>query len=221
MKVLSDLFDLGDQKDFPQIYSEWATCQKCEDLVKQRASNKHYVVVGDGYVTADVFIVTSWPRITDSKTGLPLESAAGKLIKSTVHEFIPEYDIFWTPVIGCRIVGHNRRYSIRVDNKYLDACRPRIKDLIEFIDPKLILLIGLASARSILGEDGKGLIGHYIKQDHSYLGRNLLVIPDPENVKSLKEQHTFSDKQVKQAELEVRQCLTDARRLYKQLKDPK
>jgi DNA polymerase len=123
-----------------QIYS----CKKCR-LWKD---TKH-AVPGEGSLNAKVMFVGQNPGADEDKLGRPFVGRAGKYLTKTLAEYcIRREDIFIT-----NIVKHVSPKNRKPFDDEVKACLPYLTAQINFIKPKIIVLLG-ASAKGTPRIDG-------------------------------------------------------------------
>jgi DNA polymerase len=112
-------------------------CKKC----RLWQGTKH-AVPGEGPLNAKVMFIGQNPGSEEDETGRPFVGRAGKYLTKTLAEFgIKREDIFIT-----NIVKHTSPQNRKPFDDEVDACLPYLITQINFIKPKIIVLLG-ASAK--------------------------------------------------------------------------
>jgi len=123
-----------------QIYG----CRKC----RLWEGAKH-AVPGEGPLDAKVMFVGQNPGADEDELGRPFVGRAGKYLTKTLNEYgIRREDVFIT-----NIVKHVSPQNRKPFDDEVRACLPYLTAEINFIKPKIIVLLG-ASAKETLRIDG-------------------------------------------------------------------
>ncbi len=125
-----------------EMKSQALGCKLCP--LSEKRTN---VVFGDGAQNAKIMFIGEAPGADEDMQGLPFVGRAGKLLDQILQEINwDRKNIYITNIVKCR-PPENRPplpYEISKCSKYL-------RFQIEYIKPKLIVLLGAVSAQSILG----------------------------------------------------------------------
>lgn len=115
-------------------------------LYAERVRNRVYPVIGEGSHHAEIMFIGEAPGRTEAQTGRPFAGAAGKLLDELLASIgVPRPDVYITNVIKDR-PPQNRDplpEEIGLYASFLDR-------QIEIIQPKIIVLLGRHSMRTIL-----------------------------------------------------------------------
>jgi uracil-DNA glycosylase len=126
------LTDMSMEEFNTQIYS----CQKCR--LWQGA--KH-VVPGEGPLDAKVMFVGQNPGADEDELGRPFVGRSGKYLTKTLAEYgIKREDVFIT-----NIVKHVSPENRKPFDDEIRACLPYLIAQINFIKPKIIVLLGVSA----------------------------------------------------------------------------
>ena len=127
---------------FKKLYYEFKLCHKCP-LGKRR---KHFVF-GAGNVDAPLLVIGEAPGAEEDEQGLPFVGRAGKLLTDMLAaiRIDRQKDTFITNVLKCR-PPENRTPEL----EEVSACLPLLKQQIEIMRPKAILLLGRSAAHALL-----------------------------------------------------------------------
>jgi DNA polymerase len=118
-------------------------CVKCP-LHESRTN----AVPGDGDVNARVMIIGEAPGKDEDETGHPFVGASGRFLNQVLEGTgIDRQDFFITNTVKCR--PPKNRTPKRLE---IDTCTSNyLFEQIELIDPRLLMLLGLVSAKTLLG----------------------------------------------------------------------
>ena len=117
---------------------QWKDCNKCG------RNNGFPVSLGEGYEKAQILLVTSFPPQKGNVLyGTNLALMTKLILESTDEELLLE-DIYLTSILGC---GGKHQVSLKEAN----TCRKRVWDIINAIDPDLIILSGEMAASKVSG----------------------------------------------------------------------
>lgn len=129
---------------------KWQSCEKCE-LCKTRKN----VVFGRGQLPADVFFCGEGPGQSEDVLAQSFVGPAGDLLNkwidravSTVKPIKP-IRMFFGNLVGCLPVNPSAgKKSHEPTVKQMDACLPRLEELLGMCSPRLIIKVGkLAGTR--------------------------------------------------------------------------
>ena len=124
----------------------YSNCNKCEKLYLSRSQ----VVFGSGSQSAKVILIGEAPGATEDKQGIPFCGMSGKILNELLSSAnLSREDIFITNTILCRPEKNRNPTKEEVSN-----CRSRLDNLIELIQPKVIVTIGNFATKRILGRTG-------------------------------------------------------------------
>lgn len=111
-------------------------------------ASRHIAVPGDGNVNAKVMIIGEAPGREEDETGHPFVGAAGRFLDSVLEgSGINRDDLFITNVVKCRPPQNRTPRKLEVDT----CVSNYLFEQIELINPKLIMLLGAAAAKKLLG----------------------------------------------------------------------
>lgn len=125
-----------------EIRSQALVCKLCP-----LSENRTNTVFGDGMIPTKVMFIGEAPGADEDIQGLPFVGRAGHLLDQILQEINwNRKDMYITNIVKCR-PPENRAplpHEISKCNKYL-------KFQIDYIKPKLIVLLGAVSVQTILG----------------------------------------------------------------------
>jgi len=149
---------------FNELKQKYSKCDKCP-LLKE---NRIQVVFGSGNKEADVLFIGEAPGANEDKQGIPFCGMSGKILDELLNTInLSREDIFITNTILCRPPDNRNPAKEEVNN-----CRERLDQLIEIMQPKVIVTIGNFATERIIGKTGiKSIRGKIF--DH----KNIKVVP--------------------------------------------
>lgn len=134
---------------------QWINCTRCS-LCKVRKK----VVLARGKIPCDVLYIGEAPGLSEDILGLPFIGPAGKLldqqIRQAEQEAGREFRKLWTNLVGCipKNPDTNRKNEEPLPEE-VEACNPRVEQLIKLAKPRIIVLVGdLAKAQGKIREWG-------------------------------------------------------------------
>ncbi len=144
-------------------------CRKC-DLCRHRT----HVVFGEGYPFADIMFIGEGPGYHEDMKGRPFVGKAGQLLDKilTVCGFSRNDNAYIANIVKCR--PPDNRDPLPVER---EACLPYLYKQIEYINPKIIILLGSVALKGIVDPDAKitSLRGSWTE----WKGRHLMPVYHP------------------------------------------
>ncbi len=132
--------------NFTSLKQQYSTCQKCSTLCTTRTQ----VVFGSGNPNADILLIGEAPGANEDKNGIPFCGMSGQILDQLLqHIQLSREDIFITNTILCRPPNNRNPKKEEVEN-----CRERLDQLIEIMQPKVIVTIGNFATERIIGKTG-------------------------------------------------------------------
>jgi DNA polymerase len=143
-------------QNIQELHKEIASCHLC-DLSKSRTQ----AMQGYGNTNADIMIIDfNVSQIQDS-TNNYFSGRSGEILQKMVENVlqIPIEQTYYTHMIKCKTL-HNNTSS---KSEY-DSCKNYLYQQIDFIQPKVIILLGEQSYNSFMGEENpfENVRGHII-----------------------------------------------------------
>ncbi len=119
-------------------------CQKCP-----LAPTRNNVVVERGDRHAKILIIGEAPGEQEDLSGLPFVGKSGQLLDKILESvgFDINKDVYVCNTVKCR--PPNNRVPTEIETT---TCKPYLLEQIRLVDPKIILLTGATSLKSILSE---------------------------------------------------------------------
>lgn len=126
-----------------EVCQEASVCIRC-DLHKTRTQ----VVFGAGNPDTKLMFIGEGPGQTEDETGLPFVGRAGKLLTQIIESvgLNREKDTYITNVVKCRPPGNRVPTELE-----MATCFPYLRAQIQYIQPKLIVLVGATALKGVLG----------------------------------------------------------------------
>ena len=117
----------------------WKECKQCS-LHETRKN----VVLCRGQIPCQVLFIGEAPGESEDTLGVPFIGPSGHLLNRIVSESLPK-DISraFTNLIGCIPRDHRGSKAKEPDQESIEACKPRLEDLIKIAQPKLIVCVGV------------------------------------------------------------------------------
>src|SRR5918999_5233019 len=136
------------QKRMEELRTRALTCPGCPNK-----ATRFRVVFGEGDVDANVMLVGQGPGVVEEQTGRPFAGPSGRLLDQALTEAGLRRDKLWlTNVIKCRAVKVEKgRIADRAPSAAeLKACRPWLDGELAIIRPRIIVCIGVPSAKALI-----------------------------------------------------------------------
>lgn len=117
------------------------------------------MVIYRGNPEADIMIVGEAPGTEEDRKGQPFVGRSGKLLDQILEavELDSEEDVFITNAVFRLPPGNDGKPLRKPTPAEIDFYKPYLMEIIRLIDPKIILLTGGVSMRSVLNETKKGI----------------------------------------------------------------
>jgi uracil-DNA glycosylase family protein len=131
-----------------QLRAQALTCPECPNR-----QTRFQVVFGEGDVNAEVMLVGQGPGIVEEQTGRPFAGPSGRLLDEALAEVGLQRQKLWlTNVIKCRAVkvDKGRLVDRAPSAAELKACRPWLEGELDIIRPRIIVCIGVPSAKALI-----------------------------------------------------------------------
>jgi DNA polymerase len=129
-----------------RIAEEISRCTRCP-----LHASRTRAVPGEGDPCPAVVFVGEAPGFNEDQQGRPFVGAAGALLTELIESIgLKRSDVFITNVIKCR-PPQNRDPK----EEEIAACLPFLREQLEILKPRIIVMLGRHSARTILGVYGQ------------------------------------------------------------------
>ena len=156
------------QKHLTELQKQYSTCLKCP-LHK----NRHKFVYGEGNPDAIAMLIGEGPGEQEDITGRPFVGAAGQLLEKMLSAInLKRSDVYITNIVKCRPPGNRNPEA-----EERRACLPYLLEQIQIIQPKLLLLLGLVSAQTLLNNNNT--LGWHRGKIHYFMDIPTLVTYHP------------------------------------------
>ncbi len=121
-------------------------------------------VYGEGDPDAKVMVIGEGPGEQENLSGRPFVGAAGNLLdKMLIAINLPRQDVYIANIVKCRPPGNrNPEATERL------ACMPYLVEQIQIVQPKMLLIVGLVAAQSLLGNTNT--LQWHREQTHEFMG---------------------------------------------------
>ncbi len=136
------------KRHMEELRAEALTCPGCPNR-----QTRFRVVFGEGDVNAEVMLVGQGPGVIEEQTGRPFAGPSGKLLDQALAEVGLKREQLWlTNVIKCRAAKSEKgRLVDRAPSAAeLKACRPWLDGELGIIQPRIIVCIGVPSAKALI-----------------------------------------------------------------------
>jgi DNA polymerase len=150
------------------LSQKYATCTLCP-----LHTGRIKFVYGEGNPDAKVMVIGEGPGEQENLSGRPFVGAAGNLLdKMLIAIKIHREEVYIANIVKCRPPGNrNPEQAERL------ACLPYLVEQIEIVQPKLLLLMGLVAAQSLLGNSNT--LGWHRGKAHEFMGIPAFVTYHP------------------------------------------
>ncbi len=138
---------------------KYQDCDKCA-----LASGRINLVYGEGNPNAKAMIIGEAPGDQENKSGRPFVGQAGQLLDKMLAAIqLSREQIYIANIVKCRPPeNRNPQPEERL------ACMPYLIEQIEIIQPKIILIMGLVAAQSLLSNNES--LGWHRGKRHEFMG---------------------------------------------------
>lgn len=126
----------------PKLEKTWKACTKCSLNECRRQ-----VVFGTGGSRASLLVIATHPGREEDLQGEPHVGDSGQRVRAVLRELRVPKDLVWLDNLLACVTPENREPK----REELDACRPRIHELINLLDPDLILAMGKLTVVELTG----------------------------------------------------------------------
>ncbi|HOH60427.1 MAG: uracil-DNA glycosylase [Candidatus Cloacimonetes bacterium] len=142
-----------------ELSSRYSDCHKCP-----LADGRIKLVYGEGNHDADIMLIGEGPGEQENLSGRPFVGAAGQLLDKMLAAInIRREEIYIANIVKCRPPGNrNPNAEERL------ACMPYLIEQIGIIRPKVLLIMGLVAAQSLLSDNET--LGWHREKTHDFMG---------------------------------------------------
>lgn len=160
-----------DTNDYDTLKSICQSCQKCA-----LSETRTQVVVGKGPVPCKLMIIGEGPGEQEDLSGNPFVGKAGQLLTKILESvgINRDTDAYITNTVKCR-PPQNRTPMV----SEIEACKPYLLRQIQLVQPKIVVLLGAPSLKTILEETApiSKVRGTWYKATVSYMADPLYIMP--------------------------------------------
>lgn len=134
----------GTYSTVTQLAQHCNQCHRCG-----LGDSRTHAVVGRGNLQAPIMIIGEAPGQNEDETGLPFVGRSGQLLEKILASVKLDStdDVYICNIIKCRPPANRVPATTEVA-----ACKPYLLEQIRLVDPKIILLTGATSVRSLTGD---------------------------------------------------------------------
>lgn len=160
-----------DHLSYDELVSVCNQCQKCE-----LAPTRTNVVVGSGPVPCNVMIIGEGPGEQEDLQGKPFIGKAGQLLTKILESvgIDRDTDTYIANTVKCRPPKNRTPFPSEIE-----ACKPYLIRQIQLVKPKILLLLGAPSLKTILEEtlSISKVRGQWFKAKVDYMDDLLYIMP--------------------------------------------
>lgn len=132
------------QVSWPKLLEEISGCRKC-----RLCGSRTHTVPGEGDPQADLMLIGEGPGRDEDLQGRPFVGVAGELLMKMLAAIgLSRQDVYIANTVKCR-PPQNRT----PEPDEIEACKPYLRAQVALVRPKVILLMGNAALRSVLGAE--------------------------------------------------------------------
>ena len=167
---MSQLDLLGSARRYESLDKLIAAMKRMKDDPLADAGTN--VVISRGNPEAKLMIVGEAPGPQENIQGKPFVGRAGQLLDKILEsaEFDPEKDVFITNSVFRMPPGEDGKPFRKPTDKDIYYYRPYVQEIINFVDPLIMLLTGNVACQSILNKTGiTSLRGKWTEQDGRWI----------------------------------------------------
>jgi uracil-DNA glycosylase family 4 len=140
-----------------QHFEDWKDCKRCP-----LHQHRHFVVLARGNLPCDILFIGEAPGFNEDAVGLPLVGPAGQHLEKIINRAIAPEGILtrscaFTNLVCCIPKDPESSHSKVEEPEHDDilACQPRLLELIEMAQPKLVVLLGKVAKTYVEGGEYK------------------------------------------------------------------
>ena len=165
-----DISGISEKTSLDDLNLEANNCHQC---VLAKTRNK--VVFGKGSKNSNILIIGEAPGKEEDLTAEPFVGRAGKLLTEILLSIkLTRDDVYITNTVKCR--PPNNRTPEQAE---IDACKAYLIRQIQLVQPKILLLLGTPSLKTILEESLTitKVRGTWYKATVNYMDEPLYIMP--------------------------------------------
>jgi DNA polymerase len=142
-----------------KLHAKYANCTLCP-----LHTGRIRFVYGEGDSDAKVMVIGEAPGEQENLSGRPFVGKAGNLLdKMLIAINLQRQDVYIANIVKCRPPGNrNPETGERL------ACMPYLVEQIQIVQPKMLLIMGLVAAQSLLGNSNS--LQWHREKVHEFMG---------------------------------------------------
>lgn len=170
------MLNLNKKTEFDHLnYQELSTlCKSCTNC--QLAETRTNVVVGNGPVPCNVMVIGEGPGEAEDLSGLPFVGKAGKVLTKLFESVAinRDTDVYIANTVKCRPPKNRTPLPSEIN-----ACKPYLIRQIQLVKPKILILLGSPSLKTILEEPLAitTIRGKWFEAKIGYMDQPLMIMP--------------------------------------------
>jgi uracil-DNA glycosylase len=140
---INELYKPADLKSemLEKLKLQYSACTKCP-----LHTGRNKFVYGEGDSNALAMIIGEGPGAEENLTGRPFVGQAGGLLTNMLKAIdLTREEVYICNIVKCRPPGNRNPESLE-----REACLPYLLEQIDIVQPKLILMLGLVAAQTLL-----------------------------------------------------------------------
>ena len=114
--------------------------------LKKNATN---LVFGDGNINSKIMLIGEGPGANEDKEGIPFVGRAGKLL----DKMLEAIKLDRTKVYISNVVNYRPPANRRPNEEEIERYLPHLKDHIQIINPKILVLLGSTALNTLIGNE--------------------------------------------------------------------
>lgn len=117
---------------------QWQYCQRCP-----LGSVRNRIVLARGKIPADIIFLGEAPGDSEDVLGIPFCGPAGHLLDDIIRQTIPpNLRLLFSNLVACFPREQKEAGINEPPKEAIEACMPRVHDLLAIAKPKLLILVG-------------------------------------------------------------------------------
>ena len=135
-----------------RLRAQWESCTLCP--LHERGGP---VIFGEGNENASLMIIADAPKYADAKEKTPLSGRLGEILDMFLGGLNSSRDeVYITYLVACRTPDEqNPKASSRPSAASVKACSTRVRQILETVDPYVVLLLGEQAFKALSPENTK------------------------------------------------------------------
>ena len=159
------------EMDYFDLQSTCLSCNKCN--LSQTRQN---VVVGSGNVPCNLMIIGEGPGEQEDREGMPFVGRSGQLLTKILDSvgIQRDRDVYIANTVKCRPPENRNPHRNEID-----ACKDYLIRQVQLVQPKILLLLGNPSLKTVLGDQFSitKVRGQWFTYAVSYMADPLYIMP--------------------------------------------